>query len=123
MRLMKRCSVCGSLRHVDVHHINGDHFDNRRSNRTLLCRSCHRYVHGWSEVPRSSQRLEVGEVYDTMKNVKRLLTPREVGKQLGVTPRTVVRWINEEKIKAVKVGRVWRIPEEEVREIYMDGLA
>lgn len=37
------------------------------------------------------------------------LSPKQVAERLGVQPRTVVRWINEKSLKAVKVGRVWRL--------------
>jgi excisionase family DNA binding protein len=42
----------------------------------------------------------------------RLLTPRQVGEQLNFSPRTITRWCREGRFKeAIKVGRVWRIPE------------
>ena len=43
----------------------------------------------------------------------RLLKPREVSVLLGVTPRTVVRWIREGKLGGHKIGRVWRIPSDD----------
>lgn len=47
--------------------------------------------------------------------MERMLKPRVVAEQLEVTPRTVVRWINVGELKGVKVGRVWRIPETELK--------
>jgi len=48
----KICSVCGvecKYGNFDVHHINGDHNDNRPENLTVLCRDCHINVeHGYS---------------------------------------------------------------------------
>jgi excisionase family DNA binding protein len=38
-----------------------------------------------------------------------LLKPRAVAELADVSPRTVVRWIHEGKLKGVKVGRVWRV--------------
>ena len=38
-----------------------------------------------------------------------LLKPGYIAEVLDVRPRTVVRWINEGKLKGVKVGRVWRV--------------
>lgn len=47
----------------------------------------------------------------TMKVV--YLTPRQVAGQIGFQPRTITRWCREGKLNgAVKVGRVWRIPQE-----------
>lgn len=57
-----------------------------------------------------------------MKVKERLLTPREAGEWLGVTPRTVVRWIREGKMKGVKVGRVWRVSSHEVNRAMHIGL-
>lgn len=37
-------------------------------------------------------------------------TPEEVAARFRVTPRTVRRWAAEGKLKAIRVGRQWRIP-------------
>jgi len=54
--------------------------------------------------------------HDT-KYVPKLLSTRKVGEQLDVSPRTVSRWIREGRIKAVKLGRVWRVPVSEVQRV------
>lgn len=51
-----------------------------------------------------------------------LLSPKAVAKLLDVQPSTVVRWIREEKIQAVKFGRVWRIEGSEVARIRKNGV-
>lgn len=38
-----------------------------------------------------------------------LMTPREASKYLRVKPRTVSKWCREGKLRAFKVGKVWRI--------------
>jgi excisionase family DNA binding protein len=38
-------------------------------------------------------------------------TPEEVAAMLKVTRRTIYNWISEGRIKAVKLGYVWRISE------------
>jgi excisionase family DNA binding protein len=38
-----------------------------------------------------------------------LMTPREVSKFLRVKPRTVAKWCREGRLRAIKVGHVWRI--------------
>lgn len=38
------CEACGATpdpRFLDIHHRNGDHYDNRPENLQVLCRSCH----------------------------------------------------------------------------------
>ena len=53
-----------------------------------------------------------------MERKERMLRSGEVAEILGVDRHTVVKWIKEGKIKAVKLpsGR-YRIPESEVRKI------
>lgn len=39
------CEKCGKSDALDVHHINGDHQDNRRENLMRICRGCHNKEH------------------------------------------------------------------------------
>jgi excisionase family DNA binding protein len=52
-----------------------------------------------------------------MTKMKLLLSPAEVSRILGVRPRTVARWCRDGDVKALKVGRVWRIHRLEVRRL------
>lgn len=38
------------------------------------------------------------------------LSPQDVAKLLGVTPRTVYEWLKLKKIPALKIGLKWHIP-------------
>ncbi len=51
-----------------------------------------------------------------MEDDERLLTVPEVAKRYGVTRAAVYNWINEGKLRAVKVGTLTRIPESAFRE-------
>ena len=42
----------------------------------------------------------------------RLLSTREVGEKLGLHPKTVERYFRLGWIKALKIGRSWRVPEQ-----------
>lgn len=42
------------------------------------------------------------------------LTPSEAAQVLRVDRRTVYTWLRTHKIKAVQLGRTWRIPESSV---------
>ncbi len=51
-----------------------------------------------------------------------LLKVDQAAEALSVTPACIRRWILEEKITFVKVGRLVRIPETEVERIIRAGL-
>ncbi|MCM1567811.1 MAG: helix-turn-helix domain-containing protein [Dehalobacter sp.] len=44
-------------------------------------------------------------------------TPQEVADKLKVNIRTLYRWIREGKLKAVKIGELWRISETELNKL------
>lgn len=46
--------------------------------------------------------------------MEKLYTPEEVADMLRVTRRTVYEWIRSGQLKAVKVGRQWRITEDDI---------
>lgn len=43
---------------------------------------------------------------------KVVMTVEEVAKKLRVDPRTVYRMIEQGMLQAIRVGRLWRIPQE-----------
>lgn len=49
-------------------------------------------------------------------NGNNYLTVQEIAEKYKVTPAAVHKWIKEGKLKAIKLGRVWRIPESALRE-------
>ncbi len=44
-----------------------------------------------------------------------LLTPEEVAEYLKVPVETIWRWCRNGDIPAIKIGKYWRIPEDELR--------
>lgn len=42
-------------------------------------------------------------------------TTKEVAEVLSVSEKTIYNWIDQKKIKAYKVGRKWRIDEQDLR--------
>ena len=42
-------------------------------------------------------------------------TPQQVAEKLQINIRTVYKWIREGKLKAIKVGDLWRISETELK--------
>ncbi len=57
-----------------------------------------------------------------MSREERFLKPREVAELLRVHRVTVTEWIRAGRIKAIRVGRLWRIPESEVRRLLEQGV-
>jgi excisionase family DNA binding protein len=51
----------------------------------------------------------------------RLLTVCEFADALGVTVACIRRWLLERKIASVRVGRLVRLPEAELRRIVQEG--
>jgi excisionase family DNA binding protein len=50
------------------------------------------------------------------EELRELLLPAEVARILRVTVRTVERYCSQGKLRAVKVGRLWRIPRSSLEE-------
>lgn len=44
------------------------------------------------------------------------MTPAQVAKRLQITERTVYKYLSNGEMEAVKIGRVWRITEEQLQE-------
>jgi len=47
-----------------------------------------------------------------MKGEKKLLTLEEIAKELRVSKRTVVRWVQQGVLSAYRIGTVIRVPED-----------
>lgn len=43
------------------------------------------------------------------------MTPAQVAKRLQITERTVYKYLSNGEMEAVKIGRVWRITEEQLQ--------
>lgn len=42
---------------------------------------------------------------------EQVYTPKEIADRYKVTPAAVLKWIHEGRLRAVRLGKVWRIPE------------
>ena len=51
-----------------------------------------------------------------------LYTLEEAAEVLKVSVRTLGEWLRKVKIRGVKLGRAWRIPESALEEIARDGI-
>jgi excisionase family DNA binding protein len=53
--------------------------------------------------------------------VEKLYSKEEAAKILSISPITLGDWLRKGKIRGVKLGRVWRIPESALEELARDG--
>lgn len=53
--------------------------------------------------------------------MQEMLTPEEVARKLKVSRRTIYLWLRQGRLKGVKVGDLWRIPESALREFIEEG--
>lgn len=49
--------------------------------------------------------------------MEKFYTPEEVAANLKVSRKTVYNWIQEGRLKAVKIGHFWRISESELNRL------
>jgi excisionase family DNA binding protein len=47
---------------------------------------------------------------------ERYWTPEDIADRLKINVRTVVRWITAKKLRAIRVGKQWRVPDSAIRE-------
>lgn len=50
-----------------------------------------------------------------------MLKPEQVAKRLQVQERTVLAWLRSGRIHGVKLGRLWRVPEESIKALLGDA--
>lgn len=52
--------------------------------------------------------------------MEKLLSPEQAAEALGFIPETIRQWIRQKKIKAIKIGRKWRIKESDLQ-AFLEG--
>jgi excisionase family DNA binding protein len=48
-------------------------------------------------------------------DAERYWTPEEIAERLKINVRTVRRWISSKQLKAIRAGKQWRVPDNELR--------
>jgi excisionase family DNA binding protein len=56
-----------------------------------------------------------------MSDIEKMYTIKEVSETLQVTPRTVYSYIKDKKLKAVKIGKYWRVKRDELQSFTVKG--
>jgi len=49
---------------------------------------------------------------------KKFYTKKEAAAVLGVNPKTIERWLLSGKLKGAKLGKAWRISEDDIHTFY-----
>jgi len=52
---------------------------------------------------------------------EKLYTMEEAAAELKISPQTLGKWLRAGKVRGVKLGRIWRIPESALDEIAKSG--
>ncbi|MEA4951955.1 MAG: helix-turn-helix domain-containing protein [Aminivibrio sp.] len=52
---------------------------------------------------------------------EKLFTVPEAAALLSIAPKTLTDWLRAGKIRGVKVGRSWRVPESAINEVAQSG--
>jgi excisionase family DNA binding protein len=55
-----------------------------------------------------------------METKEQLLSPEDVAERLAISPKTVRAYLREGRIKAMKVGKLWRVRESDLQQ-YLKG--
>lgn len=83
----ERCEICGNTEWMggqiplDLHHVNGNHFDNRLENLIILCPNCHRLTDNWGNKNASIDLLFKQIAEQSAEDKMRLLIEREEKRQ------------------------------------------
>ena len=51
-----------------------------------------------------------------------MLTPKEIATELKVKEQTVMKWLREGTLKGVKLGKLWRVKEEDYKKFIEQGM-
>ena len=106
----ERCEVCGNTEWMgepiplDLHHINGNHFDNRLENLIILCPNCHRLTDNWGNRNASIDLIFKQIAEQTAEDKMKLLIEREEKRQQEILENKIrygeiTKFPKKEKIK------------------------
>ena len=75
----EKCEICGNGEKIEVHHIDGDRYNNVIENLIPVCHECHNKIH-----TRSSTKLERWtNKLKALKERKISVSNKKIGKEMG----------------------------------------
>lgn len=102
-KLKKICEKCWNNKNIIVHHIDKNHFNNKKNNIQILCRSCHTRLHmKWFKHSKES-RLKMSK----SKQWKRQPLYEETKKKIS----NAHKWkkLSKEHKKNISIAWKWRV--------------
>ncbi len=86
-----KCEKCGRTDWLgepiplELHHINGDHYDNRLENLQILCHNCHSQTKNFkTKNCTNTTKRKLPHIYTQVKGEKKILKCKECGKEFTV---------------------------------------
>lgn len=106
----ERCEVCNNTEWMgepiplDLHHINGNHFDNRLENLIIVCPNCHRLTDNWGNKNASIDLIFKQIAEQTAEDKMKLLLEREEKRQQEILDNKyrygeISKYPKKEKVK------------------------
>lgn len=98
----KKCELCGETHKLgkpiplQLHHINGDHFDNRLENLQILCPTCHAMTENFNKPKLSKNEgryIKIPEKELIQEKFKELIYKYKVAEFFNVSIDTLKSWI------------------------------
>lgn len=107
-----KCELCGYTENLELHHINGNHYDNRLENLQILCPNCHAKTDNYRG--RNSHKNSTPEMAERKNNKSHWCICKNCGKEfysdrIDHTRKFCCRECYNEYLKKLKLGEVENI--------------
>lgn len=103
------CEICGYTENLELHHINGDHNDNRLENLQILCPNCHAKTNNYRG--RNSTKNSTPEMAERKNNKSHWCVCKNCGKEfysdrIDRTRKFCCRECYNEYLKKLRLGEI-----------------
>jgi 5-methylcytosine-specific restriction endonuclease McrA len=75
----EKCNICGNNKNIEVHHIDGDRYNNSVENLIPVCEECHNKIHTHS----SSELEEWSKKVKPFKERTLSVSDEKIGEEMG----------------------------------------
>ena len=81
-----KCELCGYTENLELHHINGNHYDNRLENLQILCPNCHALTETYRGKNKKTQISETIPEEEFVEALKTTSNIRQALIKIGLAP-------------------------------------